>query len=651
MFLSVILIEINTIQAASLINEVSSEITEATVFFKGAQITRKAAVITKGSTDIVKLTGLSPYIDKNSIRVKADKNVTILSVNHQNNYVEKNIPSETIREINEKIMNYEDEIQTLETGVSVLDEEMTFLKSNKQFVGDNTVTDPALYKQMSDLYIQKIKTNLYSKLEKQNEIKNLLNKIRVLKTQYSDLLNQEKEPSSEIEISVKSEEPVKTTLVITYLVENASWYPSYNIRIDKLNEPVQLIYKANLQQKTGIDWKNVKLTFSSATPNRSGIVPILNTNYLSYRYTSVSEYQNTYAGSSYVTGRITDVMGNPMPGVNVIQKGTANGTISDINGEYKLYAPANGVLEYSFLGYLTKQVTNSGSPVLDVTLTEDMVSLDEVVVVGYGTMKKSYLTGAVSSVSVTDDSQAIYGSRADNALQGRTSGVSVHGIASTKSNTPTIQNIVDNKVSTNSANVEFAIDIPYTVPADGKEVSIDMRYFEIPAQFEYHCVPKIDPDAFLMAVITNYNSLNLLNGRANLYFENTFVGRSYLNLDNINDTLKISMGRDKNIIVKREIKNEYNSIQTMGNNKVEVRNWKYTVKNNKNQDINIVIFDQVPVSIEKDIKVDEVEINDGKLTGNTGIIEWKYNMEADNSKEFEMSYQVKYPKYMNLIIQ
>lgn len=124
-----------------------------------------------------------------------------------------------------------------------------------------------------------------------------------------------------------------------------------------------------------------------------------------------------------VTGMVTDQSGAPLPGVNIVVKGTTNGTITDFDGKYQLDAKASDVLKFSFLGYIPQEIPASNS-VINVQLKEDTKSLDEVVVVGYGTQKKSDITGAVASVSA-DDLKGQPVSSVDQALQGRVAGVQI----------------------------------------------------------------------------------------------------------------------------------------------------------------------------------------------------------------------------------
>jgi len=128
--------------------------------------------------------------------------------------------------------------------------------------------------------------------------------------------------------------------------------------------------------------------------------------------------------TSTVSGTVLDPYGEPLPGVNIIIKGTTNGTVSDLDGKYSINVPEDATLVYSFVGYVNQEIPVADKSVIDVTLEEDLGDLDEFVVVGYGMQRKSDLTGAISSIK-TEDISRLPVSDATQSLQGRVSGVQV----------------------------------------------------------------------------------------------------------------------------------------------------------------------------------------------------------------------------------
>lgn len=139
----------------------------------------------------------------------------------------------------------------------------------------------------------------------------------------------------------------------------------------------------------------------------------------------INKQARTVSSTKKISGVVKDETGEPVIGANVVVKGTTNGTVTDMNGRYSLEVPEGGVLQISYIGYNAQEVKVGSGDVVNVSLREDSEALDEVVVIGYGTVKKSDLTGAVGSVQMKDVSQVGITS-ADRALQGQIAGVQVN---------------------------------------------------------------------------------------------------------------------------------------------------------------------------------------------------------------------------------
>jgi len=178
-----------------------------------------------------------------------------------------------------------------------------------------------------------------------------------------------------------------------------------------------------------------------------------------------------------------------------------------------------------------------------------------------------------------------------------------------------------------------------------------MDKYDLPAEYEYYSAPKVDKDAFLLANIIDWEKYNLLEGEANIFFENTFVGKTILDVRYVSDTLNISLGRDKNVMVKRDKVQDFNKKQFFGNKKEDTRTWKIIVKNNKKQAINFVLLDQIPVSTLEEIEVIPENLSGGTLDKEKGEVKWKFTLKPADKNELELKYKVKYPKNRNLTIE
>ena len=145
----------------------------------------------------------------------------------------------------------------------------------------------------------------------------------------------------------------------------------------------------------------------------------------------------------------------------------------------------------------------------------------------------------------------------------------------------------------------YDIDLPYTIANDGKYNAVEIKEVNTPATYQYYVTPKLDRDAFLTAQVTNWEQYNLLSGEANLFFEGTYLGKTYLNTQNTNDTLNVSLGRDKNVVVTRTKLNDYTKKGFLSNKRTDSRGYEIAVRNKKPQAINIIVEDQLPLSVNK----------------------------------------------------
>lgn len=596
---------------------VKTKVDEVTVFLDGAQIVRKKAVnLPKGET-LLKFTDLSPFIEAKSVQVKAEGNLMVLSVNHQQNYLEEMEKSDELTYLEKQLKILEDNIELENTHLAIIKEELSFLQENRAIGGKNEQVSVSGLQQASEFYGRKLTSLKMKEIERANTLKSFNEQRADLKNQISAQTSQRKYPTGEILVKVDAKQPGTFSLELIYLVGNTGWFPSYDIRAKNIDEPVRLVYKANVKQDTKVDWNGVNLKFSSGDPNVSGVAPELQTYLLDYN-TLPPDYKLT-TGS--VRGKVTDRRGEPLPGVNIVVTGTTVGSVTDFDGNYSISIPKNSTqLTFSYIGYetLTQSITSS---VMNIVLDESQVLLEEVVVTGYGAKERS------------------------KKLQGRALGLNMDD-SSLKSSLaiPTVQ--VENQTT-----VDFEIKTPYTIRSDNKSYTVDMESYELPASFQYYCVPKIDRDAFLIARIVDWEKYNLLEGEANVFFEDTYVGKSLLDVRYASDTLEISMGRDKKVAVNREKLKDFTTKQFIGNKKEETRTWKTTVKNNKTRPISMVVLDQVPVSTLEEIEVNVQKTSGARQNQETGEIRWEFELRPNAEKELELKYTVKYPKDRNLIVE
>ena len=460
--------------------------------------------------------------------------------------------------------------------------------------------------------ISKIKTE---DLAINKKIKSLESRKERLNLQLKDPVSNRELPTSEIEIIIDSDGSVNAKFEISYIAQKAGWFPKYDIRAKDIKSPIKLDYKASVYQNTGEDWEDVNLTLSNVNPKQSSTAPVLDPWKLNYaRYTVISETSQISSGDlNEVKGKVIssdDGMG--LPGVNVVIKGTTIGTVTDENGFYSVALPRNAkTLVFAYVGFGTKNIPINKS-MINVVLEPDVTALQEVVVTGY--------------------------SRGGSAPQAsRQKAIEADRIVTT---------FVENQTTLN-----FEVKRPYTVKSSGESILVDLNQYESEAIYQYYAVPKLDQDAFLIAKILNWDQYGLLEGEANLYFEDTFIGRTILNVNVLSDTLNISLGRDKNVIIQREKVDEFTKRRSIGSNKIESRGFKISIRNNKSESINLSLIDQIPVSTRSEIQVDLEESNNAILEKDTGELKWIIELAPKESKELQFQYEVKFPKDERVILE
>jgi uncharacterized protein (TIGR02231 family) len=202
------------------------------------------------------------------------------------------------------------------------------------------------------------------------------------------------------------------------------------------------------------------------------------------------------------------------------------------------------------------------------------------------------------------------------------------------------------KESDNALNVTYEIELPYSIPGNGKKQSIELKSNEMPASFMYYSAPKLDYETYLIAEIKDYEKLGLLSGNANVTYDGTFIGETYIDADSTREKLSLTLGTDRRVAVKREKLKEFSSKSLFGNDAKQEFAYQLTVRNNQNRAARMVLKDQYPISSNKEITV-ELSKESTPFTFNkedTGVVTWEYDMQPGETKVFKLVYSVKYPK-------
>ena len=192
--------------------------------------------------------------------------------------------------------------------------------------------------------------------------------------------------------------------------------------------------------------------------------------------------------------------------------------------------------------------------------------------------------------------------------------------------------------------VEFTPKIKYSIPSDSKPHSVALQEFTVPAKYEYYAAPKLDNNAFLVARLTDWSNYNLLPGQANIYFENSYVGQSHINPATTKDTLTISLGRDQNISVSRDVLKDFSEDKFLSSNVERTFAFEIKVKNNKKGTAKILVEDQIPISKHEDIIVNLVDSSGAIYNSESGKLKWMIDVDGGKSVVKKLVYSVKYPR-------
>lgn len=211
--------------------------------------------------------------------------------------------------------------------------------------------------------------------------------------------------------------------------------------------------------------------------------------------------------------------------------------------------------------------------------------------------------------------------------------------------------VVNNTVAYRTTTSEFVIETPFTIPSDGVPHTVGVKNHSIAATYKHYATPKLDKDAFLYARTTGWEDLNLLPGEANVFFEGTFVGQSYLQLDMPKDTLDISLGRDKGVVVERVKRKASNEKAVIGGSRTVTIGWDLTIRNTKGTSVDLEVRDQHPMSPQSEIEVKLVEKGGAAVNENNGMLIWNINLAAKETKKLGFAYTVKHPKDMPVILE
>ncbi|MDR2533405.1 MAG: DUF4139 domain-containing protein [Tannerellaceae bacterium] len=515
---------------------------EAVVFFNGAELTHSAAApLSKGENEVW-IEGLSPQIDRNSLKIKMTGGAVVSSYEFAPNYLADKPLSPAARKLQDSIDLCRKNLLETQTGARINEQLIALLNNGttKNVSGsDKGMPFDDLVKTMDYFKAKSTELILASSSLKEREAE-LTQTINRLAAQFNQEALKNNKASGVLKIRLNAPQAANSLVTVSYYTAAAGWTPYYDMNIESTDRPIKLIFKARLRQVTGIDWNRVKLTLSSNQPSRGRMAPTLHPWFLDFSQPAVEVYSRS----------------------------------------------------------LSKNV------------------------------------------------ELLEGARVERMPMAAPPNVA----ADAEPETPTL----DNYVTTvdNDLNLSFAIDLPYSIPGNGKEQSVDLATQELHAAYHYCCIPKLDPATYLIAEIPDPEKLNLLSGKATVTYEGSYVGETILDAGSTLPYISLALGVDNRVAVKREKVQTFSSRKMLGSEIEQISTYRITVRNGRNNTVKIVLKDQYPVSSNNAIKVELLKetskptqtVEDGVPLAEKGILVWEESLKAGESKSYTVSYSVRYPK-------
>jgi len=604
----------------SVAQNVDTKINNVTVYRQGALISRSGNVSLKKGDNEITLVNLSTNLSPESIRLGVKNNdVTIVSLLHEFD-VETDDAIAKLRDKNAKRKTVvSDSIEILKAQLSVLAETKSLILENKKIGGDQGITSEQLAK-MTQFYKNELSDINSRQMKLRKLTENYVSELNTIKQNEQNISKESSKKVSRIRLKLSAPADISNVNIsLEYLVFDAQWDPNYEIRVQDVNKPMQLVYQARVRQSSNEKWDNVKLTLSTGDPSLENQKPAFETMYLPpvRRNNTKKTWTRPVANTAF--GTVCDSEGEPLIGVMVAEKGTTNGTITDLDGNFKLQMKdTKNKIEFSYVGF-EKQESDPGEN-MQIYLEEDMHEIEEVIVVGYGTSR--------------DSDYADYHPEYNRAPK-----------SSINKTEPKIKANIPLEMKNSLAVNEFQIQIPYTIPADGKDYSVSMITYEMPTEYKYASAPRFSKEVYLMAEVADLYKYSLLKGPAKVYFENIYQGESEIAPTMADDTLKLSIGSDKMLAVDRKELRDKTNKSIIGSNAKVIKTFEITVRNNKEIATDIEIEDQYPIAKNSDIKVALTDNGGAEVDAKTGRLSWKLHLAAHESKVLKFTYEVKYSRY------
>jgi uncharacterized protein (TIGR02231 family) len=507
------------------------------VYRDRAQLTHSgSADVAVGQTQLV-FSGVSPSLDPSSLQVSGQATtgtgLTILSVASRTSYLAVAKRSERIERLRDSLKLTNRAITAQDDLAFVVQSEEKLLLDNIKVAGSDAGLNILTLDQLAERYrtrLGALRVQLRTTEQRRGELGLEAQRLT------AELASIEGQPSigiPQVVVTVEAKAAGRATLKLVYLASGAGWSPEYDLRLDKIGEPLTLDIRAQVSNNTGVSWNGIPLTLTTASAIVSAQAPVLTPNYL-----------------------------------------------------------RELIFRLPKMGIMYKLESRAFQP--------------------------GAATGASAAKADTEMSESV-GSAAELST-----------------------------ASQGALALDYDIAAKYDIPADGQPRQVAVARHSLPAEVIHFAVPKLDGDAFLLARVRGFDGLGLLAGPASVYLEGAFVARTQFDPDQTEDTLRVGLGRDARVQIKRQAIRELASRKVFGGAVKVQRGYSIELRNARADVVTLVLEDQVPVTQDERIKVRLLERDGAEFDPATGKLTWRLSLKPGERRTVRFSYEVEHPRALQV---
>lgn len=631
-------------------NKLYPKINKVTVFSASAQIEKGVLIDLKPGFNEVILCGNSPYLRKQSIQFNNSSDFIITEFTPYIQKVRNDISAEEKLDSKTKaqLEKYKDSLKVLEKEIydntkyrRVYYNENNVLTDLQSACENDTSLSVVKMKEVLSFYRNRsieIKSLIY---KNEKEFYRLEDRKRDLELSIKLILQGDKEKVDEnkneyyIKLTLYTQRENTSLLEYRYSVNRISWTPFYDLKFNKSNNDAQFVLKTEFQQNTAEDWEDVKLVFSTQESEEQG-EPVE----LEPMVYSLYNTKTTPLKYGILTGSIYDSQtGEPLPFVNVIveQNGAQmGGAETDLNGQFQIKPLSAGYYDVVASSVAYKKAwkyglrvsssgySSAGKILLDPTSDE----LNEVVIADYSLPQLEY-----------EEDKENYKGILESATD-----FEIYEEEEVAEEAPIFRKVAINNIAP-TLSKEYEVEMNYSIKSGEKAKIIPLDEKKVNSFFKLNTVPKKEKIVYLSTLIPSWEDLDLINAKAKIYIDESYVNDSYISINQTADTLSIPIGKEKRVVIDRKVSfsqpKKFNRKGTILETTVTI---DITAKNNKDEVSSLRIDDQVPISNIEDIIIERGDLSGAIIDDKTGLLYWDIKLNPMESRSFKIIYTIRYPK-------